>query len=175
MIASVLKYKGFYVARYEAGLDKTTNEVVFKNASVEANNVTTTDAGNSETSTWYGLYKKIKTFTTDSDKVVSSMIWGSQYDAMMNWMAKTGKTFGDSNSSIRNNTTTTGGKDTDIINNVNDLYGCNYEWTLEAYDSNCRAVRSGYSGCSFSPAYRYGTYPYAPARYNSSRATLYIK
>ena len=55
MIASVLKYKGFYVARYEAGLNKTTNEIVFKNASVEANNVTTTDASNSETSSCYGL------------------------------------------------------------------------------------------------------------------------
>ncbi len=174
MIASVLKYKGFYVARYEAGLDKTTNEVVFKNASVEANNVTTADASNSETSSWYGLYKKIKTFTNDNDKVVSSMIWGSQYDAMLNWMAKNGKTVGDSNSSIRNNTTTTGGKDTDIINNVNDLYGCNYEWTLEANGSYLRAIRGGYSG-DFSPAIRSLSYPYDTYSGNSSRATLCIK
>ena len=126
MIASVLKYKGFYVARYEAGLDKTTNEVVFKNASVEANNVTTADATNSETSSWYGLYKKIKTFTTDSDKVVSSMIWGSQYDAMMNWMAKTGKTVGKSDDTKRNTTTITGGgKKPDIINNIYDVVWAN--------------------------------------------------
>lgn len=175
MIASVLKYKGFYVARYEAGLDKTTNEVVFKNASVEANNVTTADASNSETSSWYGLYKKIKTFTTDSDKVVSSMIWGSQYDAMMNWMAKNGKTVGDSNSSIYNNTTTTGGKNTDIINNVNDLYGCHFEWTLEACSSGLRAGRGGYSGDIYSPAYRDGYFPDTTYSYGSSRATLYIK
>ena len=94
MISSILKYKGFYIARYEAGLDKTTNEIVFKNASIEANNVITTDTSNIETSRWYGLYQKIKTFTTDSDKVVSSMIWGSQYDAMMNWMAKNNMTVG---------------------------------------------------------------------------------
>ena len=175
MIASVLKYKGFYVARYEAGLDKATNEVVFKNASVEANNVTTTDASNSETSSWYGLYKKIKTFTTDSDKVVSSMIWGSQYDAMMNWMAKNGKTVGDSNSSIRNNTTTTGGKDTDIINNVYDLYGCHYEWTLEAYNSYGRALRGGYSDYDNSPANRIDNIPNDTVSNDSSRATLYIK
>ena len=129
MIASILKYKGFYVAKYEAGLDENKN-IVFKDASVAENKVTTADASNSETYRWYGLYKKIKTFTTDSDKVVSSMIGGSQYDAMMNWMAKNEKNVGDSNSSICNNTTTTGGKDTDIINNVNDLYGCHYEWTL---------------------------------------------
>ena len=175
MIASVLKYKGFYVARYEAGLDKTTNEVVFKNASVEANNVTTADSDNGKTSSWYGLYKKIKTFTTDSDKVVSSMIWGSQYDAMMNWMAKNGKTVGDSNSSILNNTTTTGGKNTDIINNVNDLYGCHKEWTLEAYDNYARAIRGGFSGYNDSPARRDYDLPNYTNSNVSSRATLYIK
>ena len=175
MIASVLKYKGFYVARYEAGLDKATNEVVFKNASVEVNNVTTTDASNSETSTWYGLYKKIKTFTTDSDKVVSSMIWGSQYDAMMNWMAKNGKNVGNSISSNTNNSYTTGSKSTDVVNNVYDLYGCNCEWTLEAYRDSIRALRGGYSGDFNSPAYRGNGVSNIDPSGVSSRATLYIK
>lgn len=121
------------------------------------------------------LYKKIKTFTTDSDKVVSSMIWGSQYDAMMNWMAKNGKTVGDSNSSIRNNTTTTGGKNTDIINNVYDLYGCHYEWTLEADRTNYRAYRGGDYDDSNSPAYRSSVFPSYTYSNHSSRATLYIK
>ena len=105
------------------------------------------------------------------------MIWGSQYDAMMNWMAKNGKNVGDySNSSIRNNTTTTGGKNTDIINNVNDLYGCHFEWTLEAKFSLSRAVRGG-EGSYYSPAYRSGGSPYDTSTDGgySSRATLYIK
>ena len=175
MIASVLKYKGFYVARYEAGLDKTTNEVVFKNASVEVNNVTTTDTSNSETSSWYGLYKKIKTFTTDSDKVVSSMIWGSQYDAMMNWIAKNGKNVGDSNSSNTNNSYTTGSKSTDVVNNVYDLYGCHREWTLEASDNRYRDGRGGYSGYYHCPASRYQDCPFYTVSYYSSRAALYIE
>ena len=176
MIASVLKYKGFYVARYEAGLDKTTNEVVFKNASVEANNVTTADASNSETSSWYGLYKKIKTFTNDNDKVVSSMIWGSQYDAMMNWMAKNGKNVGNSNSSIYNNTTTTGNKSTDVVNNVYDLYGCHFEWTLEAYSTCSRACRGGgYNLDRGSPASRYDSFPDNTYSTSSIRAALYVK
>ena len=175
MIASVLKYKGFYVARYEAGLDKITNEIVFKNASVESNNVITTDASNTDTYKWYGLYKKIKTFATDSDSVVSSMIWGSQYDAMMNWMAKNGKNVGNSNSSIYNNTTTTGNKSTDVVNNVNDLYGCHYEWTLEAYSSSNRAKRGGYSLDYYSPASRDINNPSSTVSHNSSRATLYIR
>ena len=176
MIASVLKYKGFYVARYEAGLDKTTTEVVFKNASVAGNNVTTADASNSKTGSWYGLYKKIKTFTTDSDKVVSSMIWGSQYDAMMNWMAKTGKTVGLADNNKRNNTTITGGGEKpDIINNIYDLYGCHFEWTLEACNSNTRAKRGGFSGYDYSPASRTYDGPYYTGSLISSRATLYIK
>ena len=176
MIASVLKYKGFYVARYEAGLDENKN-IVFKDASVAGNNVTTADASNSETSSWYGLYKKIKTFTTDSDKVVSSMIWGSQYDAMMNWMAKTGKEVGtaDSTGEKRNTYTVTGKNTKDVINNVYDLYGCHLEWTLEAYHSDNRADRGGYSDNLDSPAYRGDINPSLTYRDFSSRATLYIE
>ena len=176
MIVSVLKYKGFYVARYEAGLDKTTNEIVFKNASIEANNVITTDARDSETSSWYGLYKKIKTFTKDNDKVVSSMIWGSQYDAMMNWMANVGKTVGTVDNTKRNSETVTGKNSNDVVNNVYDLYGCHCEWTLEASESIYRVIRGGNSGDSNSPARR--SYVSDPINTNSdlsSRATLYIK
>ena len=175
MIESVLKYKGFYVARYEAGLDNTTNEIVFKNASVEANNVTTTDSNNCETSSWYGLYKKIKTFTTDSDKVASSMIWGSQYDAMMNWMAKKGQTVGTEDDTKRNSETVTGKNNNDVINNIYDLYGCHEEWTLEAYLIHNRVYRGGNYNYILSPAncsYDYPKYMYSDV---SSRATIYIK
>ena len=176
MIASILKYKGFYVARYEAGLDENKN-IVFKDASVAGNKVTTTDASNGETSSWYGLYKKIKTFTNASDKVVSSMIWGSQYDAMMNWMAKTGKEVGtaDSTGEKRNTYTVTGKNTKDVINNVYDLYGCHYEWTLEASITSNRAARGGIYSYSDSPASRFNNYPTSTSSGFSSHATLYIK
>lgn len=175
MIASVLKYKGFYVARYEAGLDENKN-IVFKDASVAGNKVTTTDASNRETYSWYGLYQKIASFTETDDKFVSSMIWGSQYDAMMNWMAKTGKTVGWTDDEKRNNTTITGGGEKpDIINNIYDLYGCHWEWTLEACDSSYRAGRGGHSGSNDSPAYRGVGNPNSTDSFVSSRATLYIE
>ena len=177
MIVSLLKYKGFYVARYEAGLDENKN-IVFKNASVAENKVTTANAGNSETYRWYGLYKKIKTFATkenNEDKVVSSMIWGSQYDAMMNWMAKKGKTVGSEDSTKKNSAYVTGKSPNDIINNVYDLYGCHLEWTLEAYDSYYRAKRGGNSGGNYSPASRGYDLPNSTKSDYSSRATLYIK
>ena len=175
MIESVLKYKGFYVSRYEAGLDKTTKEIVFKNASVEANDVITTDANNSETISWYGLYKKIKTFTTDNDKVISNMIWGSQYDAMMNWMAKNGKKVGELNDTRKNTSQNTGENEKDIINNIYDLYGCHYEWTMEVSKNNLKAFRGGAHGLSYSPASRRNDYPYESVNYHSTRATLAIK
>ena len=172
MIESVVRYKGFYVARYEAGLEN--GNIVFKDASKENSSIIAADASNPSTKTWYGLYSRIKGFTTAEDSVASSMIWGSQYDAMMNWMAKNGTNVGSSISGY-NNTNITGNKDTDVINNIYDLYGCHLEWTLEAYDSYYRALRGGYSGSSYSPASRNSHDPILAGSSNSSRATLYIK
>ena len=180
MIESVKKYKGFYVARYEAGLDNTTNEIVFKNANDAKNNVTTTSANNSKTYNWYGLYKKIKTFNANDDKVVSSMIWGSQYDAMMNWMAKTGNAVGKEDSTKINvdKNKVTGSSTNDVINNIYDLYGCHREWTLEAINNYCRAIRGGSQFfSSLPPAYREEFYGFQDwdIDEDSSRAALYIK
>ena len=172
MIKSVVRYKGFYIARYEAGLEN--GNIVFKDASKENTSIITADASNSSTKTWYGLYSRIKGFTTAEDSVVSSMIWGSQYDAMMNWMAKNGTNI-ESSISGYNNTTKTGSKDTDVINNIYDLYGCHWEWTLEACYSSKRAFRGGHSGIRVSPAGRsYDGPNYALSIY-SSHATLYVK
>ena len=173
MILSVLKYKGFYIARYEAGLDKNEN-IVFKNASI-TKNITTTNAGNKETKSWYGLYQKIKTFTTNNDKIVSTMIFGSQYDAMMNWMAKTDKLIATPNDNKRNIEEITGNSSNDIINNIYDLYGSHFEWTLEASGTDSRVLRGGNSGSNYSPANRYSYYPNDSGYSFSSRATLYIK
>ena len=66
-------------------------------------------------------------------------------------------------------------KNTDVINNIYDLYGCHYEWTLEACVSKIRARRGGYSGDSYSPPRRDNFYPDIAGSLNSSRATLYVK
>ena len=149
MIESVKKYKGFYVARYEAGLD-ADNNIVFKDAS-EDTSVTTANLSNSETEAWYGLYEKIKTFTTSSENLVSSMIWGSQYDAMLNWISKNtdGPTLNIDGSDGResNGEYVTGANVKDVINNIYDLYGCYGEWTLEASsNSECRTYRGRNGG-----------------------------
>ena len=176
MIKSVSKNHGFYVARYEMSLDESKNAQSKKN-------VTSADASQTDTKMWYGLYTKAKTYNKAS--VVSSMIWGSQYDAMMNWMHKDSNVNVNSTTPIagatKNTTRTTGGANSgqteskDIIKNVYDLLGNSWEWTLEAYDSSLRVNRGGSYNDSISPAYRYYICPYDTSSYGSSRLTLYIK
>ncbi len=123
IIKSVEKYDGFYVSRYEMSKSTTSNTA----ASV----ANVTPLVNDSSNMWYGLYAYGKTYNTDS--VESSMIWGSQYDAMMRWM-QSGEDKIDVTKSIgnsRNTGTTTGTTKTDVIRNIYDLYGCYQEWTLE--------------------------------------------
>lgn len=134
MVTKVVQYGGFYVGRYEMGIQN--GKIVSKNANT-IEGVVTADDGQDETKSWYGLYQAGKHFETDT-KVTSSMVWGSQYDAMMNWMAKGGQPVGTENNDKRNSTKVTGRSEKDVINNVYDLYGCHLEWTLEAYCSGVR-------------------------------------
>ena len=146
MIESVSYYKGFYVARYELGLEGTNP--VSKNASTNTG-VTTTDATNEETKTWYGLYEKCKEFATEDDtnsSVVSSMMWGSQYDAMMNWMIKQNIDVRSNRADERNTTQITGSSSTDNFLNIYDLCGGHLEWTLEAIEVGTKGYRFGRGG-----------------------------
>ena len=173
MMQSVETYHGFYVGRYELGLEGTTP--VAKNASTNED-VTTADSANSNTYMWYGLYSKCKEFAPESSNksVVSSMIWGSQYDAMMNWMQKNGEKVASGNDSKTNRTEVTGSNANDILKNVYDLYGCHYEWTLEANSANFRVSRGGGYYASDSPKIGFSNGPTSADGYGAARLTLYI-
>ena len=51
--------------------------------------------------TWYGLYAYGKTYKNSANSVKSSMMWGSQYDAMMRWMEQEGENVTVPNDSIK--------------------------------------------------------------------------
>ena len=174
MIESVNKYYGFYVGRYELGLEGI-NPVV-KNANTNTN-VTTADAVNSNTRKWYGLYSKCKEFSlSESDSsVVSSMMWGSQYDAMLNWMQENGVDV--TSTGTKNTSNKTGSNLNDVIKNIFDIYGCHYEWTLEASSTSFRVYRGGRSVINNFPSYRPETPDKPDSAYdrNTARITLYIK
>ena len=178
MVKSVAKYGGFYVGRYETGIDKTSKKAVSKNASITDNNTTTADASQADTKMWYGLYNKQRTMAKDGglDSVESSMIWGSQYDAMMIWMQKTGTIIGTGYDTTKRNTQKiTGKSSTDIINKVYDLYGCHREWTLQSSDTSYRVFRGGSYSLDSAPSNRNDNRPVNADAVISSRISLYIK
>ena len=182
MATSVAKYKGFYVGRYELGLEGDTP--VSKIASTNSA-VTTADASNEKTKTWYGLYKKCLEYVVpeiNNSSVISSMIWGSQYDAMMNWMQDNDvnvKAEPDGTNTRRNMNSKTGIDPKDFLNNIYDLFGCHYDWTLEAFSGSNRVYRGGIllfsDEYSLSPSYRDSDLSTRTSSYYSSRLTLYIK
>ena len=169
MVESVAKYKGFYIGRYELGLEN--NNPVSKNASKNSN-VLTANASNNSTYRWYGLYKTCKTYNANEN--TSTMLLGSQYDAVMNWMVKQGKNVGDKNESKTNTTEITGKNSADILNNIYDLYGGHKEWTLEGTYNNQRSTRGGIYDDLYAPADRYSKEPDQTAKGNNTRLSIYI-
>ena len=181
MIKYVGKNKGFYVGRYETSLNETS-----KNAQ-SISGVKSATAAEDSANTWYGLYQKEKEYSGQDklkDVVGSSMIWGSQYDQMMIWMQGNGIDVTSSTpknlegiATSKNTNRTTGTEPNDKLNNIYDLLGNSFEWTLEANDTVNRTYRGGKYNYSFSPSYRSLDYnlPYGPYSKSSSRLALYIK
>ena len=147
MIKYVERNKGFYVGRYETSLNSSNN-------AQSISGVTSATDASSSANTWYGLYQKEKEYS-GQDKlknvVGSSMIWGSQYDQMMIWMQRNGidvtsetpKDF-DGTATSKNTTRDTGTVSTDKLNNIYDLLGNSFEWTLEADLTTSRTLRGGF-------------------------------
>ena len=190
MIESVEKYGGFYIGRYETG--NLSGEI----AVVQKGNI---DISNQ---TWYTQYKVSKTIGANSN-VVSSMIWGCEWDATLRWMQTSEvekvKNFATSSVAYGNfsvnsieyveneeTKTTTVGTGTQIptgsaeitkINNIYDMSGNVYDWAIEAYDNNSRSRRGGYMADGISDigaSNRYGNYPTLKVAVGGSRSTLYI-
>lgn len=128
MAESVNECDGFYVGRYETSRSGTSPQS-------KSDGSITSVYNDSKANDWYGQYALNKRYSTNS--VQSSMIWGIQYDKMMNWMGSAAET----TISGYNISRTCGKAPDDVIKNVYDLYGNSYEWTLEADGTNYRVRR----------------------------------
>ncbi len=178
MIKSVKTYGGFYIGRYETGNLSQTKAVVQKN---------NTDIGSQ---TWYTMYKICKTIKAN-DNVATSMLWGCQWDATLRWMQtstnsevanfptnSTGKgnykgTQGDTNTPIP-----TGSNSSYSANNIYDMAGNVFEWTMEAFSTGGRVDRGGSyisTASSYPASIRYADYPTNSYRNYGCRSTLYVK
>ena len=158
MKASVEKNKGFYVARFEAGNEN--GKVVSKKGAMVWNNIpwgtSMTEIGTE------GAVAKAKGMYTDKSTygVTSTLIYGTQWDAIMSWIDPAYKTSTcDTSSSYVANSTgkgnytgeiaTCGSSDNYRVKNIYDLAGNVEEWTMEADSTGCRVLRGGvyiYSG-----------------------------
>ena len=179
MAKSVAKYCGFYIARYEMSMKDNKAQSVA--------NVAPTINAKSNGYTWFHFYNLVKTYSNESSNlgVISEMVWGCQYDAMMLWMEENNinikilKPINTSTGKTAEGSATgkTGSPDTkDILNNVYDLLGGKYEWTQEAYNNVQRNYRGGRAGRYFSASRRgVDDYPTILDSTVTTRIALYIK
>ena len=159
MVASVEKYGGFYIGRYETGNINQETPVVQKGNT------------NISSQTWYNMYKRCKNIKGDNTNVETGMIWGNQWDRTLMWLIETGSktkeqiaddstswgnynnaTFeyvNSSGSTVTKNENSgtkipTGNTEYTKANNIYDLAGNVYDWTMEAYSTDFRVYRGGY-------------------------------
>ena len=172
MYASVKKYGGFYIARFETGKDENNNAVVQKGATIydyikwsssgEMNETEETEGGAVEVSRSFAIENKYENLT-------STLCYGVQWDAALNFIdpnyitnAQQRNPQCDEDSYVRNSTgkgwyegsngshlvgdDLDGGKNS--VKNIYDLGGNVWEWTMES-DSTCnRVVRGGHENNS---------------------------
>lgn len=75
-IDSIKRYGGFYIGRYETGELSSTAKVVKLNTDINGQG-------------WYTLYKKCRTLNGINTNVVASMIYGSEWDRVLEWLVET--------------------------------------------------------------------------------------
>ncbi len=183
MKTQVLKYGGFYIGRYEAGVNSTTlrtkattaQTVVCKKGVAPYNYVPWGKSMNdaSEISGKSGAVYLAKNFASQNNytSVTSTLTYGCQWDAMCRYIGDAQRT-----TPKKSALELTGSVSTDVSKNIYDLAGNCREWTMEANVTTNRVRRGGNYDHAFPVSGRYGDG--LPADYGDSgsfRCTLYIK
>ena len=193
MVASVEKYGGFYIGRYETGNINQDTPVIQKGNT------------NISSQTWYNMYKRCKNIKGANTNVETGMIWGNQWDRTLMWLIETGSktkeqiaddstswgnyynaTFeyvNSSGSTVTKNENSgtkipTGNTEYTKANNIYDLAGNVYDWTMEASSTIYRVFRGGnyYNNGVFIPAdNRLDVSPTGSDFNFGCRSALYIK
>ena len=193
MVASVEKYGGFYIGRYETGNINQDTPVIQKGNT------------NISSQTWYNMYKRCKNIKGANTNVETGMIWGNQWDRTLMWLIETGSktkeqiaddstswgnyynaTFEYVNSSGSTATKNegsstripTGSAEYTKANNIYDLAGNVRDWTMEAGSTSYRVCRGGSCinlGGNYPADNRVYNYPTSSDDVYGCRSALYIK
>ena len=199
MINSVEKYGGFYIGRYETGDLNQEVAVVQKGntnigsqtwyAMYEKCKTLSDNNNNIETGMIWGnqwdrtmmwlmeCNAKDETTGKSKEEVISdSTSWGNYYNATFTYTNSSGSTATkNQNYGLR---IPTGSTEYTKANNIYDLAGNVYDWTMEANSTNCRVLRGGrydVTGSIYPARIRYVNYPSLSDSSYGCRAALYVK
>ena len=209
MMLSVKNNKGFYIARFEAGDGEataartkvTTAHTVVSKKNAYVYNYVPWGKSMSDTSAQTknnvanvaGAVELSKNMYKDSTSVVSTLCYGVQWDAVMNFVSdathniKDSRSWGNysnstgaaaTNSGSSNMNYTTGRNEAWKAKNIYDLAGNVNEWTMESSSSYYRFVRGGYFnyvGTKYPASARSNYYPTDAYDRIGFRTTLYIQ
>ena len=192
MRAQVLKYGGFYIGRYEAGVNSTTlrtkvtttqtvvckkgvspyNYVPWGKAMNDVNTAFAPSDNNPDNVNTNGAVYLAKNFASQHNytSVTSTLIYGCQWDAMCRYIGDSQRV-----TDVKDDVELTGSVSTDVSKNIYDLAGNCREWTMEADDTNYRVLRGGRYFNASPVCGRSVTFPTDDYDDDSFRPTLYIK
>ena len=190
MKAQVLKYGGFYIGRYEAGVNSTTlrtkvttnqtvvckkgvspyNYVPWGKAMDDVNTAFAPSDYNSDNVNTNGAVYLAKNMYSSSNSVTSTLTYGCQWDAMCRYIGDSQRT-----TPATYVVALTGSSSTDISKNIYDLAGNCYEWTMEASSTNYRVERGGTYVGNLPVSHRSYFGPTRSYDGDSFRPTLHIK
>ena len=182
MRTQVLKYGGFYIGRFEAGVNSTTlrtgtttaQTVVCKKGVAPYNYVPwgTSMSDASEVGGQSGAVYLAKNFASQHNytSVTSTLTYGCQWDAMCRYIGDAQRT-----TPKKSAPELTGSVSTDVSKNIYDLAGNCREWTMEANGTTFRVVRGSRYGFAYPVSSRSGGSPIYGDDDDSFRPTLYIK
>ena len=164
-IKSIEKYGGFYIGRYEAGdVTQRSGSTYFARPVVKRMN------SNINNVTWYDSYVSLRTLTSN-ENIKTNMIYGCLWDETLQWFRESGaktdeeiynsatwgnhqdsegftyytNVAGSTGSKTQNSSkmTPTGATERNKANNIYDMAGNVWEWTMESYSTYCRIRRGG--------------------------------
>ncbi len=183
MYRSIKEYKGFYIGRYETGIEENTARTVQSDISTKA--VIKKNKYIYNYIQWGNGIEDEKGGAVEKSRELyenSTLCYGVQWDAIMKWIGKDSNTknvltdsTGFGNYNTEGNLIKTGNYEEYKIKNIYDLAGNVEEWTMETFGTTYKVARGGKSGSNEPIYYRQENQVDTKSGTIGFRIALYIK